>query len=208
MSTPPDATRPRRGRPGHDQEAVIRKAIEIFNQRGYDATSMEELARELGLTKSGVYHHVPSKAHLLQSALDEGLGALERVIDAAAADREASAYQRLRSTVSRSVEVLVEHLPSVTLVLRVRGNTEVELEALRRRRLIDARFATLVRAAVAEGTVRGDLEPELASRLLFGMVNSITEWYDPAGPVDAPAIARVITVMAFDGLSAPGRGAG
>ena len=59
----------RRGRPGHDQQTVLRVAIELFNRQGYDATSMGDLARELGLTKSAIYHHVPSKEHLLSVAI-------------------------------------------------------------------------------------------------------------------------------------------
>ena len=49
--------RPRRGRPGHDQETVLRRAVELFNRQGYDATSIGDIARELGLTKSALYHH-------------------------------------------------------------------------------------------------------------------------------------------------------
>ena len=59
---------PRRGRPGHDQAAVLRAAIELFNRKGYDATSIGDVAEELGVTKSAVYHHVPSKEHLLSAA--------------------------------------------------------------------------------------------------------------------------------------------
>ena len=58
-------TAPRRGRPGYDQATVLRRAVEVFNRQGYDATSMGDLARELGLTKSAIYHHVPSKEALL-----------------------------------------------------------------------------------------------------------------------------------------------
>ncbi len=68
----------RRGRPGHDQQAVLRVAIDLFNRQGYDATSVGDVARELGLTKSAIYHHVPSKEHLLESAIDEALDALSR----------------------------------------------------------------------------------------------------------------------------------
>ena len=71
----------RRGRPGHDQQTVLRVAIELFNRQGYDATSMGDLARELGLTKSAIYHHVPSKEHLLERALDEALDGLTTALD-------------------------------------------------------------------------------------------------------------------------------
>ena len=202
MSEPAAPRAPRRGRPGHDQETVLRRAIDLFNEQGYDGTSMGDLARELGFTKSAIYHHVPSKSHLLEQALDEALDALTAVIEeAASATSEQSAYARLRLAVRQSVEVLVAHLPAVTLLLRVRGNSDIELNALRRRRAIDDRLAALVAEAVAEGSLRGDLPPDLVSRLLFGMVNSLVEWYRPGGAVDAAMLSKAITTMAFDGLA-------
>jgi AcrR family transcriptional regulator len=192
---------PRRGRPGYDQETVLRRAVELFNRQGYDGTSMGDLARELGVGKSALYHHVPGKEALLAAALDEALDGLTAVLDAPAGE---TAYERLRRAVRDSVRVLVDHLPAVTLLLRVRGNSETELAALRRRREIDDRLAALVAAAAAEGSLRADLPPDLVSRLLFGMVNSLVEWYRPGGPVDAGVLADAITALAFDGLSAPG----
>jgi AcrR family transcriptional regulator len=195
------ATVPRRGRPGYDQETVLRRAIDLFNRQGYDGTSMGDLARELGLTKSAIYHHVPSKEHLLAAALDEALDGLSAAVDAAATEPGTSAYARLRTVVQESVEILVKHLPAVTLLLRVHGNSEVELAALKRRRAIDERLAVLVQAAVDEGALRGDIPPDLISRLLFGLVNSLVEWYRPGGPVDADVLASSIAALAFDGLA-------
>jgi AcrR family transcriptional regulator len=192
------ASSPRRGRPGYDQATVLRRAIDLFNRQGYDATSMGDLAAELGLTKSAIYHHVPSKSHLLAEALDEALDGLTAVLDEA--DRPGPAYERLRGAVRGGIEVLVEHLPAVTLLLRVRGNGEVEQEALRRRRDVDDRLAGLVREAVAEGAVRDDLDPYLISRLLFGMVNSLVEWVRPDGRYDARQLAEAVATVAFDGL--------
>jgi AcrR family transcriptional regulator len=188
----------RRGRPGYDQQTVLRRAVEVFNRQGYDGTSMGDLARELGVGKSALYHHVPGKEALLAQALDEALDGLTAVLDRPTG---ASAYERLRSAVRDSVRVLVEHLPAVTLLLRVRGNSEVELVALRRRREIDDRLAALVSSAAAEGSLRADLPPDLVSRLLFGMVNSLVEWYRPGGPVDADALADALATLAFEGLN-------
>jgi AcrR family transcriptional regulator len=191
--------RARRGRPGHDQQSVLRVAIELFNRQGYDATSMGDLARELGLTKSAIYHHVPSKEHLLESAIDEALDALEASLDEVAATADLDAGERLRAAVRGSVVVLVEHLPAVTLLLRVRGNTPAEKAALRRRREIDDRLAEMVRGAAGAGAIRADLDPLLTSRLLFGMVNSMTEWLRDDGDVET--IADTVTTLAFDGLT-------
>ena len=199
-----ETSAPRRGRPGYDQETVLRRAIELFNRQGYDGTSMGDLARELGLGKSAIYHHVPSKQHLLSMALDEALAELSAAVEEASRGSSGTtAYERLRAVVRRSVEVLVAHQPAVTLLLRVHGNSDVELEALRRRRSIDARLAALVRRAAEEGALRDDVAPDLVSRLLFGMVNSLVEWYRPGGPVDADVLADAITALAFDGLARP-----
>ncbi|HET8560356.1 MAG TPA: TetR/AcrR family transcriptional regulator [Marmoricola sp.] len=191
-----------RGRPGYDQETVLRRAIDLFNRQGYDGTSMGDLARELGLSKSAIYHHVPSKEHLLEQALDEALRELAVVVEGAVGDERRSAHDRLRTAVHGSVEVLVAHLPAVTLLLRVRGNSELELGALQRRREIDLRLASLVQAAIEEGSLRDDIAPDLVSRLLFGMVNSVVEWFRPDGPVSGTALADAITTMAFEGLEA------
>jgi AcrR family transcriptional regulator len=196
-----EASPARRGRPGYDQQAVLQHAIDLFNRQGYDGTSMGDLARELGFTKSAIYHHVPSKEHLLEQALNEALRGLTDMIEAARTDTEGTAYDRLRSAVRGSVEILVAHLPAVTLLLRVRGNTAVELEALRRRRELDDRLAELVTAAVAEGALRDDLPSDLTSKLLFGMVNSLIEWVRPDGRYDPGLIADAITAIAFEGLS-------
>lgn len=198
---PEAGSAPRRGRPGYDAPTVLRRAIDVFNRQGYEATSIGDLARELGLTKSAIYHHVPSKEALLAAALDEALDGLSAAIDEAAAGPETSAYERLRTAVRHSVEILADHVPAVTLLLRVRGNSEVELAALERRRVIDDKLAHLVQAAVDEGSLRADIPPELISRLLFGMVNSLVEWYRPAGPVDVHDLSRSIVDLAFDGLA-------
>jgi hypothetical protein len=100
------------------------------------------------------------------------------------------------------VTVLVEHLPYVTLLLRVRGNSEVERQALIRRRRIDRAAAALVKEAVGDGDLRPDVDPAVISRLLFGMVNSLTEWLRPASAHTADELADAVCATAFDGLRA------
>jgi hypothetical protein len=102
--------------------------------------------------------------------------------------------------------VLVDRLPFVTLLLRVRGNTKVERQALARRREFDRLVSELVLRAEAEGDVRPDVDPAVTSRLLFGLVNSLTEWYRPRGGMGADALADAVCKIAFDGLrqAAPG----
>ena len=55
---------------------MLRAAVEVFNERGYDGASMEDLSRRLGIAKSGIYHHVSGKEELLRMALDRALDGL------------------------------------------------------------------------------------------------------------------------------------
>jgi AcrR family transcriptional regulator len=189
----------RRGRPGHSLESLLAVAVAVFNERGYEATSMDELALRAGITKSAIYHHVPGKEELLRLAVDRALDELFAVTR----EPEATigpAIGRLEHVVRGSVRVLTAELPFVTLLLRVRGNTDVERAALQRRREFDRIVSDLVRAAEREGSVRPDVDPAVIGRLLFGTVNSLTEWYRPGGPLTADDLANALVATTFDGL--------
>lgn len=194
----------RRGRPGLDLSTVLERSVELFNERGFDGTSMEDLAQHLGITKSAIYHHVQSKDALLGLALDHALSGLE---DAAREVRtsDGRAVARLETLVRRSIEVLVERLPYVTLLLRVHGNSEIERDALMRRRKLDRFAAGLVRDAVADGDLRPDVDPAVTARLLFGTVNSLAEWLRPTTGHSPAELADAVAKVAFDGLRTTNR---
>jgi AcrR family transcriptional regulator len=194
---PADA--PRRGRPGHDLESVLAVAVEVFNERGYDGTSMRDLSDRLGIAKSAIYHHVTGKEELLRLALDRALTGLSAVADRARV-LPAPAIERLEYLVRGSVEVLEAESPYVTLLLRVRGNTTVERAALDRRRAFDRFVADLVGAAQRDGDIDPDRDALITARLLFGLVNSIVEWYRPTRRASARPLADAVCAMAFDGL--------
>ena len=194
-----DARSPKRGRPGYDREQVLAVAVRVFNEQGYDATSVADLSATLGLTKSALYHHFESKSAILELALNDALDALEAVVDDAIA-RDTRASDRLRSIIRGAVRVLTEKLPSVTLLLRVRGNGDVETVALARRRTFDQRVTAIVAEAQQEGLIRDDVDAAVATRLLFGMINSVVEWYRPGGSVDPTELGEDILRVTLDGL--------
>jgi AcrR family transcriptional regulator len=201
-AAPADGGQPRRGRgrPGYDIESVLRAAVEVFNERGYDGASMEDLSRRLGIAKSAIYHHVSGKEELLRMALDRALDGWAEAAERAE-ELDAPAIERLEMLVRGTVAVLETRLPYVTLLLRVRGNTDVERAALERRRSFDRLVASLVEQAERDGDVRADVDPKVTARLLFGMINSIVEWYRPGARPAAPvSLADAVCAIAFDGL--------
>ncbi|GAB2459467.1 TetR/AcrR family transcriptional regulator [Jatrophihabitans fulvus] len=196
-ASPAEARRP--GRPGYDQERLLAVAVDVFNERGYDGTSMEDLGKRLGIAKSAIYHHVSGKEELLRLSVDRALGGLFAVADEVRAT-DVRAVARLELLVRGSVEVLQRELPHVTLLLRVRGNTPTERDALERRREFDRYVAGLVRQAGRDGDLRTDLPPMLTAHLLYGLVNSLTEWYRPGRRAAGPSLADAVVAFAFDGL--------
>ena len=198
----PVAEPQRRGRPGYDRRGILDVAVSAFNEFGYDATSMDVLASRLSLSKAAIYHHVSSKEELLGLALDEALGALEGVLTTNEA-QTGRAIDRLAFVLRGAVHVLVEKLPCVTLLLRVHGNTTVEARALARRKEFDRTVAALVVEACDDGSLRSDIDPRIVTRLLFGMVNSIAEWYRPNEPEDAEKLANDVLALAIHGLRLP-----
>ncbi|MCE0761460.1 TetR/AcrR family transcriptional regulator [Pseudonocardia kujensis] len=205
---PPQSPRARRGRGAagarrvaYDARSLLAVAVQEFNARGYDATSMEDLSRAAGITKSSFYHHVSGKEELLRAALERALDGLFGILDEPASQR-GSALGRLQHIIGRQVEVLTTELPYVTLLLRVRGNTDIERWALARRRAFDATLASLVAEAVEDGEVRAGVEPWLAARLLSGTVNSIIEWCRPGRPGSERLPAQVVR-MVSEGIVPP-----
>ena len=192
-------TRSGSGRRRYDIDSLTDVALRVFARKGYDGASMDDVAAEAGITKAGIYHHVSGKEALLARGLGRALDALFAILDERDA-KDGKAADRLRYVVRRVAETTTAHLVEVSILFRARGNSEVERDALERRRRFDHAVADLVTQAQSEGDVRADLDPRLVTRLCFGMSNSIVEWYRPGGSIDARTITEAVLRILFEGL--------
>ena len=202
MSQPSQPVKPRRmrgNRPAYTTETLLEVAVTVFTSRGYDGTSMEDLAAAAGLSKSSIYHHVQGKQQLLALALDRALDGLFAVLTQPGATT-GPAVDRLTHVIRGTVGVLLDELPYVTLLLRVRGNSSTELAALARRREFDQLVANLVLQAQRQGDVDPGLDAAVATRLIFGMINSLTEWYRP-GRTDRVDLPETVVQLVLTGLA-------
>jgi AcrR family transcriptional regulator len=188
----------------YDLEMVINAAVRVFNRRGYEASSMEDIARETGLTKSSIYYHVASKEELLGRALERAFGPLLAILEEPQA-RAGTAIDRLKYIVHRAVVITVEFVQEVELLQRIKGNTKTEREALGWRRRMDHEVASLVAQAARAGEIRPGIEPDLLTRLVFGMSNSITQWYRAEGRLAGEEIAAAVSTMVFAGIAVHGK---
>ena len=200
MTTTPTPTQPaRRGRPGYDRQTLVDMCVKVFNRHGYEATRMGMLATELGISKSAIYHHVKTKEEILQSALDDALDGLETVMEEAE-QTHGPAQDKIAALIRGAVEVLVTRQSSVTLGLRLRGNSEVETAALARRRNLTTRLARLIDDAQSEGSVRTTTGPKILARLVFGTINSLVDWYDAEKSAGANQTGDILVDLIFQGI--------
>src|ERR1700731_3350328 len=181
----------------YDIETVTRAAVRVFNRRGYEAASMEDVARETGLTKSSLYYHVASKEELLARALERAFKWLLGVLEEPGA-RSGTPLERLRHIVYRSVIITLEFVQEVELLQRVKGNTPTERQAMARRRRFDREVTALVRQAIAAGQIHADIDAGLLTRLVFGMGNSSTQGYRHEGRLRPEQIADAVSRLVFE----------
>ena len=183
----------------YNSEAIADVAVRVFLERGYDGASLDDVARAAGITKASIYYHVRSKEDLLARGVGRAFDALDAAMREPGA-KQGGAEARLRHIVRRTIEITVAMRAEVALLLRVRGNTRAEKAIVERRRAFDHLVARHFARAQRAGEFRRDIDPRLATRLLFGMLNSITEWYRPGGELGAQDIIEAVFRLAFEGL--------
>ena len=173
---------------------MLRAAVEVFNERGYYGTSMEDLSRRLGIAKSGIYHHVSGKEELLRMALDRALDGLWEAAERARSLDALRPSSGLRPWSGARWRCSSHSCRTSRCCCGCGATPRWSGPPLDRRQTrSSALVASLVAEAEAErdGDIRADIDPRLTARLLFGTVNSIVEWYRPVR-LPASSIAEAV----------------
>ncbi len=184
----------------YDLDRLTDVAFAVFAERGFDGASMDDVARAAGISKAAIYHHVASKEALLERGLGRALEALFAILDDPAAST-GEPERRLRYIVRRVAALALDVLPELTVLVRVRGNSTVERDARARRQEFDRRVAVSMREAQAAGACDPELDASLVVRLIFGMCNSVVEWYRPGGVLTSATIVDTVERIVFDGTA-------
>ncbi|NKQ57920.1 TetR/AcrR family transcriptional regulator [Amycolatopsis sp. K13G38] len=184
-------------RPPFRLDEIVDIAVRAFLEHGYDATSMSDLAKAAGITKSSFYHHVSSKEELFELGVGRALDALFGVLKEPEA-LSGPAADRVRHIIRQMVKIITARLPEVALLVRTHGNTPAEERAMRRRKQFDQAMTALVEQAVHEGGLRLTMDPGLFSRLALGAAVSVVEWYRPSGRVSADRLTDAVESLIFD----------
>ena len=184
------------------RQEILRTAARLFQQRGYDATSMNDVAAALKLSKGGLYHHFQSKHEILFEIMDHAMDITqERVLKPVRgiADPE----ERLRSLIRLHIEVVLSPRDrEITVMLHENHPLP---PALRKRinarkkeyiHFVEELMADVQRSRRAKGAVT----PRAAAFALLGMINWIYQWYKPEGNLQAQNLIPQFTELVLGGI--------
>src|SRR5947209_15703611 len=186
------------------RQDILHTAARLFQQRGYDATSMNDVAAALKLSKGGLYHHFQSKDEILFNLMDHAMDITQqRVIDPVRGIVDPE--QRLRMLIRLHIEVVLsERDREITVMLHENHPLP---PALRRRinsrkkdyvHFMENLIAEVQRARGSSGTVT----PRAAAFALLGMINWIYQWYRADGSLQEESLAKQYTEIFFQGAFA------
>jgi AcrR family transcriptional regulator len=183
------------------RQEILRAAARLFQQQGYDATSMNDVAAALKLSKGGLYHHFQSKDEILYNIMSHAMDITEdRVINVVR--KIESPEERLRTLIRLHIEVVISSEDrEITVLLHENHPLPTAL-----RRKINGRkkdyvhfVENLVADVQRQRNSTSQVTPRAAAFALVGMINWIYQWYRPDGSLTGDALVRQYTDIFFRG---------
>lgn len=184
------------------REDIIQAAIYLFNQNGYHATSMQDVAEAVAIKKPSLYHHFTSKEAILLAILESGMDRLIREIEAISETQQSSA-NKLRAAIRAHANIIAANPDAAAVFLREdRGLGDGYMaHYLARRDQFEHLFRGIVQEAVNNGEFHA-VDVPVAVQALLGMVNWMTRWYRADGRLTADEIAESFASLFLFGASA------
>ena len=182
------------------RDQILVAAAQIFSQKGFHATSMQDIAQAVNLQKASLYHHVTSKQDILLEVLDQAIDMLIERMQAVMA-LPLAPDDMLRQAVCVYLTTLLEHRDLAAVLLLEHRNLEPDLHARHIPRR--DRFEQLWRDLIQQGLDSGVFccsDPAMATRALLGGMHWTITWYRPGGAFTPEEIAVQYSNLFLDGL--------
>ncbi|WP_267389063.1 TetR/AcrR family transcriptional regulator [Sphingomonas sp. GC_Shp_3] len=182
------------------RHAVLAAAVAMFNERGFHATSLDDVAASLGISKPTIYHYLGNKDQVLLECLTMGLQQLIAAADAAHAT-PGRGLDRLQAFLRRYAEVNMDAFGACVIRTPEEALSPDSADRLRAmKREIDAAMRELIAEGMADGSI-APADPTLLAFTLAGALNWPARWYDPAGRFDAPGVAAQMVDILTAGIA-------
>lgn len=182
------------------REGILEAAARIFSEKGYHATSMQDIADAVNLQKASIYHHFSSKQEILLDILDYALDLINSRLELVLS-QPLSPDEKLHQAMVSYFQTIAENQNlSAVLLLELRA-LDPELKARQASRR--EKFERLWRDLIIEGKQQGvfnDVDPSLTGRAILGVMNWTVTWYRSDGPRSASEIADLFADLLLHGL--------
>jgi TetR/AcrR family transcriptional regulator, cholesterol catabolism regulator len=187
------------------RDKIIASAALAFQEAGYDATTLSDIAERAGTDRASIYYYASSKEELFQQVcsgmLEFNLAAAEEI-----AGRDIPAIEKLGLIMVRHLKTHEEGYPQwAVLVQEMQRITDAKTtwsrETVDRMRRYEAVVKSVIAEGIGDGTVRSDIPPDLAVHAIFGMLNWTHRWYRPGGQYDATVVGKIFATLAVNGLA-------
>ena len=178
---------------------ILEQAARLICRRGFEATSMQDIADTCGLTKAGIYHYVETKQALLVAIMHYGMDLVEEEVLKQVIDI-ADPVERLRAVMARKVR-LVESRKEVAIILNEHQTlTAAEKRALNARK---KQYVTFLEATFREAIERRQIrpvDPTVAAFSFLGVMLWTPNWYRTGGRISLPQLIDGMADLFFNGL--------
>lgn len=189
--------------PESRKQAILDAAAEIFHRKGYHATSIQDIAEEVGMLKGSLYYYISSKDELLLQIITDvhtaAFAEIQPVLD-----MESPAIERLRAFIITHATYCAEHQTGMGVYLHeykaVTGPAKVKV--LRMRDRYEQVLREIIEEGQSEGDIRAELDTALTVRSILGMTNWLYHWYSPGGPLIPTQIGESMAALVISGIGA------
>jgi len=167
----------------------LRQAARAFNEKGYHSTSLTDVAKTLGVTKSALYYYVRDKQEILFECHKLSHDLADSAVEFAE-QHGSDSRQKINLLARRYVESLTSEIGTCAVLLEFNALTPENRKIVGRRRdKFEHYFRKLLETGVAEGSLR-EVDPKLTVFFYMGAVNWLTRWFDPARAFSGEHIAK------------------
>ena len=185
-----------------DRDQIIDVAARLFVEKGFDATSLDDIASEIGTARSALYYYVSGKAELRSLIQIRRVHVLVEECEAIVASN-GTAARKLAALVHTHLGHFERHYPEsrgwsfITTESMVHDKSSEELHAEQRR--VHGAFRAVIEQGVRSGEL-STVDPSVAAMGIIGMCHYVTTWYRPGGPRSIGAIGDIYAALAIGGL--------
>ncbi|WP_232676203.1 TetR/AcrR family transcriptional regulator [Nocardioides sp. R-C-SC26] len=187
--------------PQRTRSHLVSSALRLFEEHGFDRTSLQQIVGDANLTKGAFYHHFESKEDLLWRIQDEYLET-QREGALAVVEKGGDPLDQLRALVQLSLEGVAEHRAHVAIFQQERRHLTGErlIEVTRKRDEVETIFRSVVQAGIDAGRFRSDVSARIVTFGILGMCAWAFQWFNPAGSLSIEDVADQFGAIVLDGL--------